>query len=80
MKDIYVRESQRGKGLGGAVFNRLAAIALERGCARLDWSCLDWNTSAIGFYNKLGATPMDDWRLFRLQGTALAKVGGKPAK
>lgn len=71
LEDLFVRPEARGSGLGTALLARLAAIAEERGCARLEWWVLDWNEPAIGFYKKLGAKPMDEWTTFRLEGDAL---------
>ena len=55
LEDLFVKPAYRGKGYGKAILKKLAAIAVERGCGRLEWSCLDWNASAIGFYHKIGA-------------------------
>jgi RimJ/RimL family protein N-acetyltransferase len=66
----------RGRGYGKALLARLAAIAVERNCGRFEWSVLDWNEPAIGFYKKLGARPLDDWTIFRVTGDALAKLAG----
>ena len=75
LEDLYVREAARGSGLGKALLAHLAALAVERDCARLEWSVLDWNAPAIGFYQALGARAMDDWTLMRLDGAALASLG-----
>jgi GNAT superfamily N-acetyltransferase len=80
LEDIYVRPAARGRGIGRALLERLARIAVERGCARMEWSVLDWNEPAIGFYRKLGAIAMDEWTVFRLTGDAiadLARGGGR---
>jgi GNAT superfamily N-acetyltransferase len=74
LEDLFVRPAARGRGLGKALFQRVAAIALERGCPRLEWSVLDWNTPAIGFYTSMGARPMDEWTVYRLTGPALAQA------
>ncbi|WP_321962676.1 GNAT family N-acetyltransferase [Paraburkholderia sp. J7] len=74
LEDLYVQPSQRGTGLGTAMLRALAAIAVERGCARFEWTVLDWNTPAIGFYEKLGATVLPDWRVVRMTGDALDKL------
>ncbi|MEM5449645.1 N-acetyltransferase family protein [Paraburkholderia guartelaensis] len=74
LEDLYVQPSQRGTGLGTAMLRALAAIAVERGCARFEWTVLDWNTPAIGFYEKLGATVLPDWRVVRMTGEALEKL------
>ena len=71
LEDLFVREPARGCGLGQALLAHLAALAVERDCARLEWSVLDWNAPAIGFYQRLGARAMDDWTLMRLDGAAL---------
>jgi len=75
LEDIYVKPAYRGKGTGFALLKRVAEIAVERGCRRLDWAVLDWNEPAIAFYRKLGARPMDDWTTMRLTGEALEKLG-----
>ncbi len=71
LEDLYVRPEFRGRGIGLALLRELAALALERGCGRLEWWVLDWNEPAIEFYRKLGAQPMDDWTVYRLSGDAL---------
>lgn len=68
LEDLFVRPAARGAGLGKALLAHLAALAVERGCARLEWSVLDWNAPAIGFYEKLGARPMDEWTVMRIDG------------
>ena len=75
LEDLFVRPQMRGKGIGKALLERLAALAVERGCGRLEWAVLDWNTPAIDFYKKLGAVPMKDWMVFRLTGEALERLG-----
>jgi GNAT superfamily N-acetyltransferase len=72
LEDLYVRPPERGTGRGTALLTALAAIAVARGYARVEWSVLDWNTPSIGFYRRLGAVPMDEWTVFRLTGSALA--------
>jgi len=74
LEDLFVLPEWRGHGLGLALMKRLAAIAVERGCGRFEWSVLDWNEPAIGFYKKLGAVPMEDWTVFRLTGSALTRL------
>ena len=69
----------RGHGFGRGLLTHLARIALERGCGRFEWSVLDWNEPAIGFYESLGAKLMDGWSIFRVTGDALAKLGSRPA-
>ena len=75
LEDLFVKPEHRGSGVGRLLLQRLAEIALERGCGRFEWSVLDWNTPAIGFYERLGAKPMSDWTVFRMTGDALAKLG-----
>ena len=74
LEDLFVRPEARGSGLGKALLGKLAALAMERDCARLEWSVLDWNTPAIDFYKALGATPMDEWTIFRVDGSALTEL------
>lgn len=76
LEDVYVVPEQRGRGYGRALLARLAEIALERGCGRMDWMVLEWNEGPIAFYRGLGAVAMDDWRHFRLEGEALERLGG----
>src|SRR5579871_6606460 len=66
LEDLFVKPHLRGKGIGLALLKRLAAIARERECGRVEWSVLDWNAPSIAFYKKLGAVPMDEWTTFRL--------------
>ena len=75
LEDLFVDIEHRGRGLGKALLRRLAQLAVERGCGRLEWSVLDWNEPAIGFYKKLGAKPMDEWTIFRVTGAALKSMG-----
>ena len=74
IEDLFVQPDMRGKGIGKAMLRFLARLALERGCGRLEWWVLDWNTPAIRFYQKLGARGMDEWTVFRLTGDALEKL------
>ena len=74
LEDLFVAPQWRGHGLGRLLLARLAATALERGCGRLEWSVLDWNTPAIGFYRRLGAVPMEDWTMYRVTGEALSRL------
>jgi GNAT superfamily N-acetyltransferase len=76
LEDLFVEPAHRGKGCGKALLLHLAKLAVERGCDRLDWAVLDWNVSAIEFYEGLGARMHDDWRLFRAEGAALRKMAG----
>jgi GNAT superfamily N-acetyltransferase len=66
LEDLYVRPSARGAGVGRALFEHLARLTVQRGWGRLEWSVLDWNVPSIAFYKKMGATPMDEWTVFRL--------------
>jgi GNAT superfamily N-acetyltransferase len=74
LEDLFVEPAARGSGLGRALLARLAALAVERGCARLEWSVLDWNEPSIAFYKSLGAIAMDEWTIYRLDGDALAAL------
>ena len=74
LEDLYVTPAARGSGVGRALLAYLARLAIERGCARFEWSVLDWNEPAIGFYRKLGAIGMEEWTIQRLTGDALAKL------
>ena len=71
LEDLYVRPEYRGKGYGKALLKELARIAVERGCGRLEWWCLDWNQPSIDFYLSLGAEPMKDWTVYRIAGETL---------
>jgi len=77
LEDLYVTPAARGTGVGKALLKRLAALALERDCARLEWAVLDWNTPAIEFYKTLGAEPMTEWTTNRVTGDALRLLAGK---
>ena len=68
LEDLFVLPEHRGHGYGKALLKRLAAITVERGCGRLEWSCLDWNAPSIAFYKFMGAVPMDEWTAYRLTG------------
>ena len=74
LEDLFVDVEHRGKGIGKALLTRLAQIARERGCGRLEWSVLDWNEPSIQFYRGLGATAKDEWTTYRLTGEALEKL------
>ena len=76
LEDLYVQPAHRGTGLGRALLQALAQVAAERGWARVEWSVLDWNAPALGFYRGLGAVPLEDWTVFRLTGDALRAVAG----
>ena len=75
LEDLFVRPSARGAGVGRELLCYLARLAVDRGWGRFEWAVLDWNAPAIGFYKKLGATPLDDWTIFRVTGDALRKLG-----
>lgn len=74
LEDLYVKPECRGKGYGKALLKELARIAVERGCGRLEWWCLDWNQPSIDFYLSLGAEPMEDWTVYRVCGDTLNKL------
>jgi GNAT superfamily N-acetyltransferase len=74
LEDLFVAPQHRRKGIGRALLQRLAAISVERGYARMEWSVLDWNTPAHGFYRSLGAQPMDQWTIWRLADDAIARL------
>jgi len=74
LEDLYVKAEYRGRGIGTAMFRRLAGIARKQGCGRLEWWCLDWNRPSIDFYLSLGAEPMSDWTVYRIAGETLQKL------
>lgn len=74
LEDLYVRPEYRSKGYGKALLKKLAQIAVERGCGRLEWWCLDWNKPSINFYLSLGAEPMDEWTTYRITGDTLLEM------
>lgn len=74
LEDLYVQPEYRGRGYGKALLKKLASIAVERGCGRLEWWCLDWNRSSIDFYLSLGAEPMSDWTVYRIAGNTLLNL------
>jgi len=74
LEDLFVLPEYRGRGFGKAILRRLAAIAVERGCGRLEWACLNWNQPSIDFYLSLGAEPMSDWTVYRLSEDAMKKL------
>lgn len=77
LEDLYVMPEYRGKGYGKAILKKLAEIAIERGCGRLEWWCLNWNKPSIDFYLSLGAEPMKDWTVYRISGKTLEDMAGK---
>lgn len=74
LEDLYIMPQYRGQGYGKAVLKELARLAVERGCGRLEWWCLDWNRPSIDFYLSLGAEPMEDWTVYRLSGKTLQEM------
>jgi GNAT superfamily N-acetyltransferase len=74
LEDLFVRPEFRGRGIGKALLATLARLAIERGCGRLEWSVLNWNTPAIGFYRALGARPMDEWTVYRIDDEPLRRL------
>jgi len=76
LEDVYVKPELRGKGMGKAILSYLARLAKERGCARFEWSVLDWNEPSIRFYRSLGAVSLDGWTVFRMTGEALDRLAG----
>jgi len=76
LEDLYVKPEFRGAGIGRALLVRLARLAREHGCGRLEWSVLDWNKPAIGFYKRIGASPVSGWTLYRVSGEALEELAG----
>jgi len=74
IEDIYVKPEARRGGIGKAILQHIIRLANERGCGRVEWSCLNWNEPAISFYKGIGATPMDEWTVFRLSGDALRNL------
>ena len=77
LEDLYVKPEYREKGYGKAIFKELAKIAVDRGCGRLEWWCLDWNKPSIDFYLSMEATPMSEWTVYRLTGKELEKLSGE---
>ena len=74
LEDLFVLPEHRGKGYGKGLLKQLAKIAVERGCGRLEWWCLDWNKPSIDFYLSLGAEPMEDWTVYRIAGDTLLNM------
>lgn len=77
LEDLFVRPTLRGRGIGRLLLSQLARLAVERGCGRLEWSVLDWNEPAIGFYRALGAEAMDEWTVYRVTGSALRELAAQ---
>ncbi len=77
LEDLYVRPEMRGKGMGKIMLSYLAKLAIERNCGRLEWWCLDWNEPSIQFYKQMGAVPMDEWTVYRVDDKALDKLAMK---
>ncbi len=77
VEDVFVQPRHRGRGIGRCIFRDLARRALEEGCLRMEWSVLNWNAPAIGFYRAIGARPVDDWTVQRLSGDALHSFAGR---
>ncbi len=77
LEDLFVVPEARSRGIGRALLERLAGIAVDRGCGRLEWSVLDWNKDAIGFYERLGARPNSEWTVYRLTGEPLRALAGQ---
>jgi GNAT superfamily N-acetyltransferase len=77
LEDLYVTPDARGKGVGTALLRHLAEIAVTRGCARFEWSVLDWNADAIAFYRQMGAIGMEEWTVQRVSGDALLRLAGR---
>ena len=74
LEDLFVKPEYRGRGYGKSILKKLASIAVERGCGRLEWWCLDWNKPSIDFYLSLGAEPMSDWTVYRIAGDTLKEL------
>ena len=77
LEDLYILEEYRGKGSGKALFRELTSVAGERGCGRFEWWCLDWNLPSIEFYRSMGALPMDEWTVYRIDGDTLRALGAR---
>ena len=80
LEDIFVKPGFRGRGIGKGLLAAVAKRAVERGCGRLEWSVLDWNTPAIGFYRALGARPMDEWTVYRIDEESLCRLAALAAE
>jgi GNAT superfamily N-acetyltransferase len=79
LEDLFVNPSARGKGIGRALLAAIAQLAVERNCSSVEWTVLDWNEPAIGFYKRLGAKPMDEWTNFRVSGDAMRMLAAEPS-
>jgi len=79
LEDLFVEPAMRGHGIGQALLVHLAQLAVARGCGRFEWSVLDWNESAIGFYQRMGAVLMPEWRICRVTGETLERLGTLPS-
>ena len=77
LEDLFVLPEYRGKGYGKLLLKRLARIAVQRGCGRLEWACLDWNEPAVAFYKAVGAAPLDEWTTYRVTGDALLSLASR---
>ena len=77
LEDLFVLPEYRGRGYGKLLLKRLARIAVQRGCGRLEWACLDWNEPAIAFYKAVGAAPLDEWTTYRVTGDALLSLASR---
>lgn len=77
LEDLYVKPEMRGNGMGKIILSFLAKLSIERNCGRLEWWCLDWNTSSIKFYEQMGAVPMDEWTVYRVSDDSLTKLAMK---
>lgn len=80
LEDLFVLPEYRGKGVGKGIFKKLARIAVEQDCGRIDWWCLDWNQPSIDFYLSLGARVMEEWTVYRLTGEALTRMAAEPGE
>lgn len=80
LEDLFVEPAHRGRGYGKQLLVRLAQLAVDRGCARMEWNVLDWNAPAIAFYRSLGAAPLSEWTVFRLTGEALLNLARTPGR
>lgn len=77
IEDIFIDDKYRARGYGKVIFKELAKIALEKGCSRMEWVCLDWNETAISFYKKMGAFPMDEWTTYRMEVTEIRRLSNE---